>query len=64
MKSLASSIMLVFFAGSAMATDYAVGIVNLGSGWQGGGTALNMYAVTSTGIRLIQTYVLQQTCST
>lgn len=39
-----------------MAADYA----NLGSGYEGAGTALNLYSITSKGVDLVQTYVLQQ----
>jgi hypothetical protein len=47
-------------AGSAGAADYSVGIANLGSGLYGGGTAINLYSTSKTGISLIQTYVLDQ----
>jgi hypothetical protein len=50
----------VLAGGGAMAADFAVGIVNLGTGVFGGGTALNLYSIEKTDIDLIQTYVLQQ----
>ena len=65
MKLLATLIILGCLAGvNAKATDLSVGIVNLGSGWEGGGTALNLYATSTTGITLIETYVLNQKDST
>ena len=43
----------------AMAADYAVGTVNLGTGSVG--TSLNLYSMTRKGVDLIQNYILQQT---
>jgi len=61
MKLLTAIAMLgVLAGGGAMAADYSVGIVNLGTGTLGGGTALNLYATKKTGIDLVQTYVLPQ----
>ncbi|MGA2191131.1 MAG: hypothetical protein ABSH33_21650 [Steroidobacteraceae bacterium] len=61
MKLLAAMVLTGLMAGgSAMATDYSVGIVKLGTGAEGGGTALNLYAIKKSGIHLVQTYVLQQ----
>jgi hypothetical protein len=51
----------ILAGGHAMAADYSVGIVNLGAGEFGGGTALNLYSIKKTGIELIQTYVLDRT---
>jgi len=47
-------------AGRAMAADYSVGIVKLGTEFEGGGTAVNLYSTTTKGINIIQTYVLPQ----
>jgi hypothetical protein len=47
-------------SGGAMAADFSVGIVNLGTGTLGGGTALNLYSIEKTDIDLVQTYVLNQ----
>ena len=54
---------LVF--GSAMATDYSVGIVDKGSGFQGAGTALDLFAVSHKGLDLVRgsPYVLPPTIS-
>jgi hypothetical protein len=61
MKLPSAIVMLgVLAGGGAMAADYSVGIVNLGTGTLGGGTALNLYATRKTGIDLVQTYVLPQ----
>jgi hypothetical protein len=61
MKLLQSSILLGFLgSASAMAADYSVGIVNLGTEFSGGGTAVNLYETTKEGVKLRQTYVLQQ----
>jgi len=61
MKLLAAMTMLgVLASGGAMAADFSVGIVNLGTGIFGGGTALNLYSIEKSDIDLIQTYVLQQ----
>jgi hypothetical protein len=61
MKLLTVIAMLgVLAGGGAIAADYSVGIVNLGTGTLGGGTALNLYATKKTGIDLVQTYVLPQ----
>jgi len=50
----------ILTTGSAMATDYSVGIANLGSGALGGGSALNLYATGGTGIDLVESYVLPE----
>ena len=61
MKLLTAIAMLgVLAGGGAMAADYSVGIVNLGTATLGGGTALNLYATKKTGIDLVQTYILPQ----
>ena len=61
MKFLAATAILgVLAGGSAMATEYSVGIANLGSGVFGGGTAIKLYATTGKSITLVQTYVLHQ----
>jgi hypothetical protein len=61
MKLLTAIAMLgVLAGGRAMAADYSVGIVNLGTATLGGGTALNLYATKKTGIDLVQTYILPQ----
>jgi hypothetical protein len=39
--------------GSAPAADYSVGIVNLGKGFEGAGTALKVYSITEKGIGLV-----------
>jgi hypothetical protein len=40
--------------GSAMAADYSVGIVNKGSGFEGAGTALNLYSISHKGVDLVR----------
>src|SRR5216684_8484 len=61
MKLLATMAIFGFLAsGGAMAADFSVGIVNLGTGTLGGGTALNLYSIEKTDIDLVQTYVLNQ----
>jgi hypothetical protein len=51
--------------GSAMAADYSVGIVHKGSGFEGAGTALNLYSITHKGVDLVRgsPYVLPPTIS-
>jgi hypothetical protein len=55
MKMLQTGLLLGSLAfGTAMAADYSVGIVNKGSGFQGAGTALNLYSITPKGIDLVR----------
>jgi hypothetical protein len=64
MNMLRTGILLCSLAfGSAMAADYSVGIVNKGSGFQGAGTALNLYSISHKGIDLVRgsPYVLPPT---
>src|SRR5882724_10923037 len=66
MNILRTGILLCSLAfGSAMATDHAVGIVDKGSGFQGAGTALDLYAVSHKGVDLVRgsPYVLPPTIS-
>jgi hypothetical protein len=61
MKLFTTTALLGILAGgSAMATEYSVGIANVGSGVFGGGTAIELYATTDSSIKLVQTYVLHQ----
>jgi len=63
MKVLHAGILLGSLAfGSAMAADYSVGIVNVGTGFGGTGTALNLYSITHRGVHLVEgPYVFPQT---
>jgi hypothetical protein len=66
MNILRTGILLCPLAfGSAMATDYSVGIVDIGSGFQGAGTALDLYAISHKGVDLVRgsPYVLPPTIS-
>jgi hypothetical protein len=66
MNILRTGILLCSLAfGSAMATDYSVGIVDKGSGFQGAGTALDLYAISHKGVDLVRgsPYVLPPTIS-
>jgi hypothetical protein len=55
MKMFQTGLLLGLLAfGTAMAADYSVGIDNKGSGFQGAGTALNLYSITAKGIDLVQ----------
>lgn len=49
--------------GNAMAADYSVGIVDKGSGFEGAGTALNLYSISHKGVDLVRgsPYVLPPT---
>ena len=51
--------------GSAMAADYSVGIIDKGSGFEGAGTALNLYSISHKGVDLVRgsPYVLPPTIS-
>ena len=51
--------------GNAMAADYSVGIVDKGSGFEGAGTALNLYSISHKGVDLVRgsPYVLPPTIS-
>jgi hypothetical protein len=51
--------------GSAVAADYSVGIVDKGSGFEGAGTALNLYSISHNGVDLVRgsPYVLPPTIS-
>lgn len=51
--------------GSAIAADYSVGIVDKGSGFEGAGTALDLYSITHKGVDLVRgsPYVLPPTIS-
>jgi hypothetical protein len=51
----------VLATGHALAADLSVGIVGLGSGLYGGGTAISLYSTSKIGINLLETYVLDQT---
>ena len=47
MKMLQTGLLFGSLAfGTAMAADYSVGIVNAGTGFEGAGTALNLYSIT------------------
>jgi hypothetical protein len=66
MKTLRIGILLGSFAfGGAMAADYSVGIVDKGSGFEGAGTALNLYSISHRGVDLVRgsPYVLPPTIS-
>jgi|SRR5450631_794056 hypothetical protein len=66
MKILHTGILLGSLAfGSAMAADYSVGIVDKGSGFEGAGTALNLYSISNKGVNLVRgsPYVLPPTIS-
>lgn len=62
MKVVHTGILLGSLAfGSAMAADYSVGIVHVGTGFAGAGTALNLYSITHRGVHLVEgPYVFQQ----
>ena len=54
MKKLPNIFLLSTLAfGSAMAADYWVGIVDPGTQFEGAGTALNVYTITSKGVALV-----------
>jgi hypothetical protein len=55
MKMLQTGFLLGSLAfGPAMAADYSVGIVNAGTGFEGAGTALNLYSITNKRVDLVQ----------
>lgn len=56
----ALAVLGLWITGTAQGADYSVGIVNLGSGALGGGSAINLYSTTRNGIKLVQQYVFQQ----
>jgi len=66
MKTLRIGMLLGSLAfGSAMAADFSVGIVDQGSGFEGAGTALNLYSISHKGVDLVRgsPYVLPPTIS-